>query len=146
MIVKYKIVVKNTGKVDGTTELIDTIPAEFEIANENPTYWVKLQGGRIQTNVDLKVGEEKELEVVLIWKKGSQSLGTTKNIAEIAYTDNTPKYPDNNPDDNISVAEVIISVKTGAEVMSEILLISGTIGLVMLLGAAVVDFKVSNRK
>ena len=137
---------KNTGKVDGTAELIDTIPAAYQVANENPTYWTQLQGNKIVTKVDLKVGEEKELEVILAWNKGSKNLGTTKNIAEITYTDNTPKYPDNNPDDNISFAEVIISVKTGKEAMSEVLLISGTIGLVMLLGISLADFKICNRK
>ena len=139
MIVKYKVLVKNTGKVDGTAEIVDTIPVQFEIANENPTYWTLLQGGKIQTNVELKVGEEKELEVVLKWKNGSQNLGITKNVAEITYTDNTPKYPDSNPDDNISEAQVIISVKTGTEIMSEVLLISGTIGLVMLLAISLID-------
>ena len=146
VIVKYRIIVKNTGKVDGTAEIVDTIPAEFEIASTNPTYWKQLQGGKIQTNVELKVGEEKELEVVLKWKTSTNNLGTTKNVVEVTNTDNVPKYPDNNPDDNISIAEAIISVKTGKEIASEILIVTGTLGLIVLLAIAVLDIKISNRK
>ena len=142
VIVKYKVLVKNTGKVDGTAEIIDTIPVEFEIANTNPTYWNKLQGGKIQTNVDLKVGEEKELEVVLKWKTSSKTLGTTKNVAEVTNTDNVPKYPDNNPNDNISTAEVIISVKTGREILGDTLTMVGICGLMVLLVVVVLDKRI----
>ena len=85
--------------------------------------------------------EEKELEVVLKWQNANNHLGITKNIVEIANTDNPAKYPDNNPDDNISDAEVIISVKTGKEILSEISILGGTLGLITLLGVIVVDIK-----
>ena len=146
MIVKYKIVVKNTGKVDGIAEIVDTIPTGFDIAEDNPSYWTVLSGEKLATKLELKIGEEKELEVILKWKTSSQNLGTTKNVAEVTNTDNEPKYPDNNPDDNISFAEVIISVKTGREIISEILLISGISGLIMLLAITFVDVKISYRK
>ena len=146
VLVKYRIVVKNTEKVDGKADIIDTIPTGFELASTNPDYWTQLQGRRIQTNVELKVGQQKELEVVLKWQNANQNLGTTKNIVEVANTDNPPKYPDNNPDDNISVAEVILTVKTGAEITGDILTIAGILGLIVLLSAMVIDKKIIKRK
>ena len=133
-------------KVDGKADIIDTIPTGFELASTNPDYWTQLQGRRIQTNVELKVGQQKELEVVLKWQNANQNLGTTKNIVEVANTDNPPKYPDNNPDDNISVAEVILTVKTGAEITGDILTIAGILGLIVLLSAMVIDKKIIKRK
>ena len=146
IIVKYKIVVKNTEKIDGKAEIVDNLPAGFVLASTNPTYWEKLQGGKIQTEVELKAGEQKELEVVLKWQNSNKNLGTLKNIVEVANTDNIPKYADNNAEDNISTAEVIISVKTGIEVVSDILIITGTLGLMMLFAVAVIDMKIGNRK
>lgn len=141
VIVKYKILVKNTGRIDGTAQVVDNLPICYEVADENPTYWRQPENRRLVTDVELKVGEEKELEVVLKWQNANNHLGITKNIVEIANTDNPAKYPDNNPDDNISDAEVIISIKTGKEILSEISILGGTLGLITLLGVVVVDIK-----
>ena len=80
---------------------------------------------------------------MLKWQNSNKNLGVTKNVVEVASTENPAKFADNNPDDNISSAEVILTVKTGIDVFGDILTIIGIIGLAVLLGAMFIDTKMN---
>ena len=116
VIVKYKIVVKNTEKVAGSAEVIDNMPEGLEVASNNPSYWRKMANGMLSTTVELEAGEEKELEVVARWKKGNNNLGTLINAVGITKMENEPGYEDNYERDNTSKAEIIIGIKTGQDI------------------------------
>ena len=76
----------------------------------------------IESEVDLNVGESKDLSVTLKWVKGQSNLGTKSNIAQIESTQNDADYEDCDTKDNVSEATVIIGIRTG-EWMDRIMIV-----------------------
>ena len=113
VVVTYSIVVRNTGKIDGTAELLERIPKGYTIEEKTSKEWKKTKDGNLTANINLKAGEEKELEVVLRWKNGNSNLGQMSNTVEITKTSNPAGYKETTIEDNKSEADVLMSVKTG---------------------------------
>ena len=113
--IRYEITVTNTGKIEGKTKVTDKIPEGFEISKQNASYWNKTANNTIETQVELKPGESKKLEVILIWKNQNDNFGTKINNVMITDMENPANYEETDKKDNVSVATVVISVKTGAQ-------------------------------
>ena len=132
--VKYKIVVSNTGEIEGTAKVVDQIPSGYTVSNNNPTYWTN-SNGSLETTVELQPGETKELDVVLKWVNGETNFGTSENIARITDISNPANYAETSVKDNEDTATIVTSVETG--INRNVYLIITTyllmIGLVVLL-------------
>ncbi len=110
--VKYKIVVTNTGEIQGTAKVVDSIPSGYAVSSNNPTYWTS-SNGSLETTVNLAAGETKELEVVLKWVNGETNFGTSENIARITDITNPANYVETSVKDNEDTATIVTSVETG---------------------------------
>lgn len=113
--VRYKIVVSNTGEIEGKATLKERLPEGFKVSESNPKYWKEEKDGNLTTTVELKAKESKELEVILNWKNGASNFGGRTNTVEIVNTQNPANYLETTKEDNISEATVVMSVKTGTE-------------------------------
>ena len=106
VVVTYSIVVRNTGKIDGTAELLERIPKGYTIEEKTSKEWKKTKHGNLTANINLKAG-------VLRWKNGNSNLGQMSNTVEITKTSNPAGYKETTIEDNKSEADVLMSVKTG---------------------------------
>ena len=140
VITKYKIAVTNTGKVEGTATIQESIPEGFKVANTNPNYWKSTKDGKLQTTTEvIKPGESKTLEVALAWQKGQNNFGKKINKAEIIQTSNASNAPETTLQDNMSEATVLMSIRTGeinnnyiivgVSAISSIILLTGIIAI-----------------
>ena len=93
------------------------------MSKESNNGWV-IEGdeARYETE-EIAPGESKTYKVVMTWEKGSNNFGTLKNIATIEETKNAAEFEETNLEDNTDEAEVIITVATGIERISVILLL-----------------------
>ena len=121
--ITYKIKVTNTGEIKGTAVVEDKIPNYFKMAENNAYEWKENKNGNIQTLVELAPGESKDIEVILEWQRGENAFGAQTNIAEIIEVDNEANYTDTNEEDNKSMAAIILSVKTGNNIIKIVLLL-----------------------
>ena len=113
VLVTYKLKVTNSGRLEGSADILETIPDGYEIAAENPDYWKKTGDGKLITTVELDKGEEKELTVVVRWVNGGTNFGLKRNIAEIVGTTNPANYKDISADDDKTETELVMAIKTG---------------------------------
>ena len=111
--IKYSIKVTNTGKIDGKADIEEIVPQGFKVDTTNPSYWEE-QEGKLTTNVELKVGESKELEVVLKWM--NTEFGVQNNKVKLSNISNEANFEDINKEDNSDNAELILSIKTGSDI------------------------------
>ena len=125
----YNIKVTNTGEIDGIATILEILPQNFKIGEETTDSWIKAEDGTIETDVELKAGETKELKVELNWINGENNFGTFKNTVTILKTTNQANYEDGILENNESSAEIIIGIKTGATMILTIL----SIGILILL-------------
>ena len=141
VIVRYRIQVKNTGKIDGTAEILEKIPKGYEVDTKETKNWKKTEDGNLITTVTMKAGEERELEVVLKWKKGNNHLGEMKNTVEITKTTNLAEYEEITLEDNKSEAEVLMSVKTGSvrNIFKATLIATIIVGMIAILEANILE-------
>ena len=114
IIVRYKILVTNASKIEGTADVVENIPQDFEVAGTTLSTWELMETGKLKTKVSLKPGETKELEVILKWN--NETFGTKKNKAELTNIQNPAGFEETNKLDNSSAAEVILAIKTGGKV------------------------------
>lgn len=112
LIMKYNIKVTNKGELAGTAKVLEKIPSECKVV-ESPAYWKVRTDGMLESDVELNVGESKDLSVTLKWINSENNLGSKSNTAQIISTANVANYGDSNKQDDISSATVIISVSTG---------------------------------
>lgn len=123
---RYKIKVTNEGEIAGyATEISDYIPAGLRFdAADNPD-WQEVDGKVVTDKLKdtlLQPGESAEVEIVLTWINGKDNFGEKVNTAEISKDKNDSNTPDidsvpNNKvpgEDDIDIAPVVLSVKTGA--------------------------------
>ena len=129
--VTYLITVKNTGEIDGKAQVVEEIPEGFKLS-ETQSYWTQRQDGNLETSVELKAGEEKQLEVTLEWANGDSNFGVFENVTQIVQTENEPKFEETNLADNKAEVEIITSIKTGVEaniVILVVLLVLTSLGI-----------------
>lgn len=123
---RYSIRVTNQGDIAGyAKEVTDYIPEGLKfIAEENPG-WTDEGNNVISTrlleNTLLQPGESADVQVLLTWINGKDNIGLKTNTAEISedYNDKGADDIDSTPDnkvpgeDDIDIAEVILSISTG---------------------------------
>lgn len=109
LIAKYNIKVTNEGEVQGKVTVLETIPDGYEIL-EMPEYWTTITNETLQTEVELGAGGSQDLCVILRWINDENNLGSRTNRAQLEGEE------DGNPEDNISEATVVVSIKTGEKV------------------------------
>lgn len=130
VIIEYNIDITNEGQVPGyATEIVDYKPNDITFNSEMNKNWYQSTDGYIYTkelaNQLINPGETKTVTLTLIKNMNQNNTGTIQNISEIHsdsndYSlediDSTPANNNMNEDD-ISIAEAIVSIRTGAVVM-----------------------------
>lgn len=127
VVVEYEIEVKNEGEVQGyATDIVDYMPKDLAFSPEmNKDWFVGADGNLHSTSLADKVikpGESRILTLVLTKQMTADNTGRSVNIAEIANAKNDLSIIDedsvpgnrNDNEDDISKAELIISIRTGA--------------------------------
>lgn len=150
VVVEYTINVKNEGEIQGyANEIIDYMPKDLKFSSEiNKDWYIGADGNLHNISLSdtiIKPGETKTLTLTLTKQMTTQNTGRSVNIAEIAAATNelsiadVDSVPGNRKDneDDISTAELIISTKTGAVVIS----ISIVFVLVLMLAVAYVLYR-----
>lgn len=147
VIVEYKIRVKNEGEVAGyVKELVDYLPKNMTFSSEINKQWYLSTDGNLHNvsleNMLINPGESKELTLTLTKVMNENNTGTVLNVAEIQKDGNDFNIEDKDSisgnkkdnEDDISSAEVIISISTGIVpvisviiIMLAILIIAGII-------------------
>ena len=130
--ITYAIQVSNTGEIDGKAKVEEMLPEGYKLINV-ADYWKETEDGNLETEVELKAGETKELEVTLKWINGSENFGPFDNTVKVTDTENEANFKDINPDDDISKAEIITSIKTGEEISIVAIVIEILLILIMVL-------------
>ena len=138
--VKYSIIVTNTEKIDGMVNIQDLIPTGFELIEDEQNIWAKDEKGKITSQIELKAGETRVLEITLKWNSSEENLGTKENTVRIVSTSNKANYAETTKEDNIGSATIVISIKTGKE-NSKIIGIYTSIILLVMLGWYMYDRK-----
>ncbi len=126
LVIEYKIKVTNEGEVPGyVKKIIDYMPKDMKFNSELNIEWYEGERGNLYcsslADVLLQPGETKEVTLILTKVMTNDNTGTINNVAEIYEAsndygiidvDSTPANKVQNEDD-ISLADVIIGVKTG---------------------------------
>ena len=134
--VNYKIKVTNEGEVSGyVNEIADYIPEGFTFDASLNKGWENTQANTLVTkqlaNEIINPGETKTIDLILIKKMTLNNMGTSINTAEINQSsndllildkDSTPGNKQNGEDD-ISTAELLISISTGEIITYTVLII-----------------------
>ena len=126
VVVEYQIKVTNEGETEEyVSEIIDNMPNDFQFSTEINRDWYKKTDGSLATkelaNEVINPGESKVVTLTLTKTMTPANVGVSTNIAEIGEQSNKLSIPDidstpnNNKqdEDDLSKAEVIISVATG---------------------------------
>ena len=134
--IQYAITVINNGEVEGyAKKIVDYLPEGFEIASESSQTWTK-EGDSISstalTNEVIKPGESKTINLTVTRSAQEEATGTYSNTAEIAQSYNNQGIDDINSvpgnrvssEDDIDIAQVIVSIGTGRAVWYITLIIS----------------------
>ena len=125
--IEYKIKVRNTGEIAGTTTIEENLPEGMKLAN-NDGMWEEQDGKLIKVIPEIGAGETKEYTVLLNWEQTGENMGEKANEVKLVETGNVPGFVDNNDKDNTSKANVIISVETGEGI--PVVLLIALVGLV----------------
>ena len=159
IIIKYKIVVTNEGQVPGyVKKIIDYLPDGTSFNSEINQDWYISDNNRTVFNTSLEntkinPGESKEVELVLSLTITDENIGNiVNNNAEIYETYNEQGLTDIDSteanqaehEDDMSKADIVLSVVTGKIVMYSIL---GVVILAMLItGIILIQKKVFKKK
>ncbi len=136
IIARYNIKVTNDGELAGKVKVLERVPKGFEMVT-TPAYWTKNADGTLEAEVELGVGESKELAVTLKWINDEGNLGSISNKAELIGGSNTANYDDTNKDDDSSEATIIVSIKTGWQV-STIITITIIMSMIIIGGLMII--------
>ena len=110
LIVSYNIKVTNEGELGGKIKVLETIPEGYEI-QEIPEYWKTRTDGKLETEIEVEGRKSKDLSITLRWTNAEKNLGSRTNRAQIEGQE-----VDEKPEDNISEATMVVSIKTGEKV------------------------------
>ena len=132
IIVEYKIVVTNEGKIPGyARKIVDYLPQDARFNTEINKDWYLSEGSQNVYNASLAdtilmPGESKELTLVLSFNITNKNIGQTlNNNAEIyeSYNeqglDDMDSIPGNKvaDEDDISHADIVLAVVTGGQII-----------------------------
>ena len=145
IIVEYKIVVTNEGAIPGyVKKIVDYMPTEMKFSSELNRDWYTSESGILYnsslSNTVINPGESKVVTLTLTKKMTEKNLGLYHNEAEIyeAYNDLGIEDVDSkeankiSQEDDMSSADVLITVKTG-----EVVLFVGlTLTIILIIGSS----------
>lgn len=130
IIVEYKIKVTNEGAISGFAKKIaDYMPTEMKFNSEINSDWYMAEDGTLYNsslaNTIINPGESKEVTLLLTKKLTENNIGLYNNTAEIyeSYNDLGIEDIDSiagnkvSGEDDISSADVLITVKTGETIL-----------------------------
>lgn len=126
LLIEYEIEIVNEGDVEGyVTDIMDYLPKELTFSSEMNPEWYKGTDNNLHYMAlepkPIKPGESQKVKLVLTRSLKNNSTGTVKNTAEIGASTNLEGIVEldstagNNSlnEDDISSAELIVSIKTG---------------------------------
>ena len=128
VLIEYKIRVTNVGEVEGyAKKIVDYMPNDLKFSSELNKDWYKTNTGLYNSslaNEKIAAGESKELTLVLTKSMTENNTGLVNNTAEIAEAYNELGLADSNStpgnktqgENDMSSADVIISIKTGEKI------------------------------
>ena len=137
VIIEYKIKVTNNGEVEGYAKKIaDYIPNDLKFNSELNKDWYVSNGTLYNTslaNDKIAAGEEKVLTLTLTKLMTEENTGLINNTAEIAEDYNELGILDSNStpgnrtqgENDMSSADIILSIRTGGVVYTTIAIIVG---------------------
>ncbi len=153
--IEYKISVTNEGDVEGTVgSIVDYVPKGLTFSTEiNPEWYVGKDGNLYTSELAdtiIKPGETKEVSLVLTKIMKEDAAEIINNTAEIAESHNTLGLEDIDSvagnklekEDDMSEANLIIAIKTGALTYTLIILGVGMLTLVLAGGIYLIKRKV----
>ena len=116
-IIEYKMLITNKGELDGkAVQIIDKLPDGLNFKSELNSDWYE-KDGSLYTNIlsgqNIKVGESKEVTLVLTKNINNGNVGTITNTASIGISSNDKATEDVKVQNNTSNAQVLIGVSTG---------------------------------
>ena len=143
VLVEYKIKVKNEGEIPGyANEIVDYMPKELKFNSEINKNWYMGTDGNVHnmslSNTLIKPGETQEVKLTLIKQMTAGNTGITYNIAEILEDSNDLRVKDEDSvpgnrkdgEDDISSAELLVSIKTGLFTISISIFIIAILGII----------------
>lgn len=141
--IEYTFVIQNEGQIEGFVKKIaDYLPSDLKFNSElNPNWYLAKDGNLYNEELKedlIKPGEGREVKLILIKKMTEENVGLIHNTAEIIESYNEQGIQDVDStgankvqgEDDFGLADVYISVKTGAIVFYTTL----TILVVVILG------------
>lgn len=149
---RYSIRVTNEGEVAGEAEEItDYIPEGLKFVKEDNPEWEITENERVVKTgklkgVTLEPEESAEVEIVLTWINSETTMGVMINTAEISKDhneygihdiDSTPNNKKKGEDD-IDDAPVMLTIKTGSEIIAYIGI---GLGFIMIVACGVIMIK-----
>ncbi len=130
VLIEYKMIVTNEGEVPGyVNEIIDYKPEDLTFSSEINKNWYQSTNGQLitkeLTNEIIQPNETKEITLTLVKTMTANNIQTSINTAEIYKTSNDFSLSDIDSvegnkvedEDDISTAEVIISLRTGSAII-----------------------------
>ena len=146
--VEYGIKVTNCGEVDAyASKIVDYMSSEFKFSSELNKDWYQ-SGENIYNaslaNEKIPAGESREVKLILTKQMTEDNTGLINNTAEIAEQYNEAGFEDTNStpgnkkqgENDMSSADIIISVKTGA-----VTYVAWTIVIIAIIGLGVFIIK-----
>ena len=155
LIIEYKIAVTNNGEIGGyIRKIADYIPNGYEFNSQLNKDWYQTDGvlyNTSLTNEKIEAGDTKVLTLTLTKRMTENDTGSVINTAEIAETynelgiDDINSVPGNKAqgEDDMSSAELIISIRTGKVIIYFAIIIM----IILIIGAGVylIKTKVLNK-
>ena len=143
VLVEYTLSVTNQGKVAGyAKELIDYLPAGMAFSSDLNNNWYLGTDGNLYTtslaNTLINPGETKNVKLVLSKKMTGENVGLVHNVAEISEDYNEHGLRDGNStpgnkqdgENDMTAADVLLSMSTGREIASFMGITIGIIAVV----------------
>ena len=149
----YTIRLTNSGEVSGSVgKIIDNIPSGLKFdTTKNESYWNAESNSVITTtkfsDKKLQPGEFIELKMVLDWTQSEFNLGNKVNVVSIGQFSNNPGFEDEDESNNSSTSNVLLSVKTGLEiVLTKKITVIVLMTLIAIGIMALIEIKIINKK
>lgn len=136
IIIEYNLAVTNQGKISGyVNKVIDYLPRELKFSSDLNPNWYITQNGEIYNlsieNKEIKPGETINLTLVLSKTLTENDTGLIVNNGKIVDSANVEGIEEDSlaKENDFSTAEVVISIKTGKDVLNVTIIIISLIVL-----------------
>lgn len=150
IVIEYHMKITNEGEIPGyVNEIVDYKPTDLSFSSEMNKNWYQTIEGELcsqeLSNQIINPGETKIVTLTLTKNMNQDNTGTIRNTAEIKKSSNDYAIEDMDSivgnrapmEDDMSTAEVIISIRTGAVMIGLLLMI----GMITIIGVSVYFIK-----